>query len=199
MSESDEFARLLNRHFSSFRPLSPLQTAELYKHYQLLCRWNKSLNLTTITGLEESVVRHYCESLFLTIYLPEEAVSVLDVGSGGGFPGIPLAILRPDCAVALADSHQRKAVFLREATRHLRNVRVEPRRAEVLDTGTYDWVVSRAVKPSEVVKLAPKRVSLLLGEEDAIGIASMAGFEWQPLVSLPWGKRRVLLRGQRAS
>jgi 16S rRNA (guanine527-N7)-methyltransferase len=197
MSESDEFSRVLTNHFSSYRHLTPHEISELYKHYELLSRWNKALNLTTVAGLEESVVRHYCESLFLTIHLPELAVSVLDVGSGGGFPGIPLAIVRPDCAVALAESHQRKAVFLREATRHLRNVRVEPRRAEDLNADARDWVVSRAVRASDVIKLAPHGIALLLGDEDAAQIVGVPGFDWQPRVPLPWGKRRVLVLGQR--
>ena len=99
------------------------------------------------------MLRHYCESLFVAIHLPEEPVSVLDVGPGAGFPGIPMAILRPDCRFTLAESHQRKAVFLREATRHLSNVRVAARRAEEA-AGAFDWVVSRAVKWPDVSRVA---------------------------------------------
>ena len=113
MTEAEQFSNLLSRHFC--RPLTREQVSALYGHYALLARWNKALNLTTVMGLEESVLRHYCESLFLGARLPERAGAVLDVGSGAGFPGVPLAVLRSDCNVTLAESHQRKAVFLREA------------------------------------------------------------------------------------
>ncbi len=195
MSESGEFSRCLA---AGFAPLSSSQVAELERHWALLERWNRKLNLTTVTGLEEAVVRHYCESLFLGRQLPPESVSVLDVGSGAGFPGIPVAILRPDCRVTLAESHQRKAVFLREATRHLGNVRVAPVRAETLGEA-FDWVVSRAVKWPDVLKAASRSVALLLGRDDAVEAAQTAGFQWQPPIPLPWGQRRVLLIGHRRS
>jgi 16S rRNA (guanine527-N7)-methyltransferase len=197
MSESDEFCRILTGHFSTHGTLTHEQLTELYGHYALLVRWNKVLNLTTVTGLEESAVRHYCESLFLATHLPAQPVSVLDIGSGAGFPGIPMAILRPDCAVTLAESHQRKAVFLREATRHLRNVRVQAKRAEQLNTAEYDWIVSRAVKWQGVVDLAQGSVALLLGQEDAAQLAAASGFGWQT-TPLPWGRRRVLAVGRRS-
>ena len=195
MTEAEQFSNLLSRYFC--RPLTREQVSALYGHYALLARWNKALNLTTVMGLEESVLRHYCESLFLGERLPECAGAVLDVGSGAGFPGVPVAVLRSDCNVTLAESHQRKAVFLREATRGFANVRVEPRRAEELDTGGFDWVVSRAVKWSEVVPLAQHGVVLLLGQDDAVELLRVRTFNWLPPAPLPWGKRRVLVIGSR--
>jgi 16S rRNA (guanine527-N7)-methyltransferase len=197
MNGSDEFSRLLNDNFSAYKELSADQISEFYAHWSLLTRWNKALNLTRVTSLEESVVRHYCESLFLTIHLPDLPMSVLDVGSGAGFPGIPFAIMRPDCEVTLSESHQRKAVFLREATRHLRNVRVEARRAESLTAEAFDWVVSRAVRPDDVIRFARHSLGLLIGQEDAVRVQSQPGFEWRPLIPLPWGQRRCLLIGTR--
>lgn len=161
-------------------------------------RWNRVLNLTSIGGLEEVVVRHYCESLFLGAQLPPEAVSILDVGSGGGFPGIPIAVLRPDCQVVLAESHQRKAVFLREATRGWSNVRVESRRAEEVG-GEFEWVVSRAVRWEPIISLVQRHVGLLVSEEDAQAAVKASGFTWAPLVWLPWGRHRVLLVGTKTS
>src|SRR5580693_2056204 len=147
--------------------LSPGQIAALQAHYELLVRWNKTVNLTTITSLEEAVERHYCESLFLGTHLPAGALRVVDVGSGAGFPGFPVAILRPECTVALVESHQRKAVFLREARAELGNIRVIGARAETLGQGSYDWVVSRAVRPSEVLalNLAPQAAVLMSGSD----------------------------------
>ncbi len=161
-------------------------------------RWNRVLNLTSIGRLEEAVVRHYCESLFLGAHLPPEPVSVLDVGSGGGFPGIPIAVLRRDCQVVLAESHQRKAVFLREATRDWPNVRVEARRAEEV-SGEFEWVVSRAVRWEPVLALARRHIGLLIGEEDARAATMTPGFTWEPLVPLPWGRHRVLLLGAKSA
>lgn len=195
MTEAEQFSDLLSRHFCG--PLSREQVSALYGHYSLLVRWNKALNLTTVAALEESVLRHYCESLFLGMHLPERADSVLDVGSGAGFPGVPVAVLRSECNVTLAESHQRKAVFLREATRRVANVRVEARRAEELDAGAFDWVVSRAVKWSDVVGLAHHSIALLLGQDDAAELLRVSSFNWQPPVPLPWGKRRVLVIGNR--
>jgi 16S rRNA (guanine527-N7)-methyltransferase len=197
MSETEDFARALTSGFGPFGQLSTDQVAELWRHYSLLVHWNRTLNLTSVTGLEDAVTRHYCESLFLGLQLPAASVSVLDVGSGAGFPGIPMAILRPDCRFTLAESHQRKAVFLREATRHLGHIRVAAGRAEELHE-TFGWVVSRAVKWSEVLKLPAAgrayALALLLGRDDAQEL-SKDEFEWLPPIPLPWGKRRVLVIG----
>ena len=97
--------------------LSDAEVAALETHYELLIRWNRKMNLTTVTSVEEVATRHYGESILLARHLT--AGTVVDAGSGGGFPGIPVAIVRPDCDVTLVESHQRKAVFLREAVRGL--------------------------------------------------------------------------------
>lgn len=196
MSQEREFSQLLIHHFSPIRPCSAQEISSLYRHYELLTRWNRALNLTSIRRLEEAVVRHYCESLFVAVNLPPEPVSVLDVGSGGGFPGIPMAVIRPDCRFTLAESHQRKAVFLTEATRGWAFVRVEACRAEVVQ-GSFDWTVSRAVRWEQVLPLAQRHIALLLGEDDAGRVSAIAGFRWQRPVPLPWGRRRMLLCGTR--
>ena len=197
----EAFAQLLTQRFSQAGAISAPQVELLYRHYQLLVRWNRVLNLTSIVNVEEMVVRHYCESLFLGLHLPLEPVSVLDVGSGAGFPGIPMAILRLDCRFALAESHQRKAVFLREASRALPNVRVVARRAEQIEE-TFDWVVSRAVGWKEVLPVArrqARRVALLLGERDADEVCTERGIVWQPAAPIPWGRQQVLVLGQLCS
>ena len=135
------------------------QEAALEAHLELLMRWNQKLNLTSIRNREEAIERHYCESLFLGSRLPAGALRIADVGSGAGFPGFPVAIFRPDCSVTLIESHQRKAVFLREASRSLPNVRVMAKRAEEVDE-RFDCVISRAVSywdlASFLKKLAPE-------------------------------------------
>jgi len=128
-----------------------------------MLRWNAKLNLTRITDRAEAWERHYKESIFLGSKLPPGPLKIADVGSGAGFPGIPIAVVRPECTVTLIESHQRKAVFLREATRDLANVRVLAMRAEDVKE-KFDWIVSRAVSPEDVLKLdlAPN-IALLTG------------------------------------
>jgi 16S rRNA G527 N7-methylase RsmG len=109
----------------------------------------------------------------------------VDVGSGAGFPGIPLAILRPEDSVTLIESHKRKGVFLSEAVRNLMNVKVVTDRAENLED-RFDWLVSRAVSLGDVLKLnLAKNLAILVGADDA------GTFQNSEL--LPWGDRRHLV------
>jgi 16S rRNA (guanine527-N7)-methyltransferase len=189
-----QFADLLRSHLAGIVELSEAQIDLLSKHYELLVRWNSRLNLTSIRNLDDAVVRHYCECLFFAAHLPATSGKILDFGSGAGFPGIPLAILRPELEVTLAESHQRKAVFLRECSRELRNVSVSAKRAEELPGG-YDWVVARAVDPEAVLSAASKLsrcVGLMIGKSD---VKHRAGFVLQVEVAVPWGDKRVCIFG----
>src|ERR1035441_8794236 len=111
------FAELLRSKLAGICELAEPQIERLKLHYELLTRWNTVLSLTSVRTLEEVVERHYCESVFAACYLTEAAASVADIGSGAGFPGIPIAIVRPDCSVVLIESHQRKATFRSEERR----------------------------------------------------------------------------------
>lgn len=186
----ETFKTLLASEFASYGSLSVVQLDQLENHYLSLTRWNERLNLTRIVSLAESVQFHYCESLFLASFLPAGPLRIVDVGSGAGFPGIPVAILRPDCEITLVESHQRKSVFLREAARQLENVRVIANRAEDIDQ-RFEWLISRAVAPSDVLRLtlAPS-VALLVGEEDASRFSGISH-------AVPWGKHRVLFHVKR--
>jgi 16S rRNA (guanine527-N7)-methyltransferase len=174
--------------------LASPQLAALEAHYELLLRWNKMVNLTTITSPEEVVERHYGESLFLGAHLPAGNLRIVDIGSGAGFPGFPVAILRPDCTVALVESHQRKAVFLREASRKMQNVRVIAKRANDV-AEEFDHLISRAVSYEDLrgslVRLAPI-ADLLTGSEEPPGL----GMHWNPPIALPWGSARFLRIGR---
>lgn len=191
------FAELLREKLRGIVALSPAQIAALEAHYELLLRWNKTLNLTTITSLGEAVERHYCESLFLGTHLPAGNLRVVDIGSGAGFPGFPVAILRPDCTVALVESHQRKAVFLREASRKVGNIRVIAKRAEDVDE-EFDHLISRAVSYDDlrlsIKKLAPT-ADLLTGAEEP----PSSELVWAEPITVPWGKARFLRVGRQAS
>jgi 16S rRNA (guanine(527)-N(7))-methyltransferase RsmG len=181
------FPELLKQGMAGIVELPDAQIAVLQAHYELLLRWNQSLSLTTVTALEAAVTRHYCESLFLAAHLPHGALRIVDIGSGAGFPGFPVAVLRPDCTVTLIESHQRKAVFLREATRGMPNVKVLPKRAEEV-AERFDIAISRAVSYADLIrplkKLAP-RADLLTGAEAP---SALKDFDWDEGIPLPWGK-----------
>ena len=187
------FAELLRKRLGSIIQLSPVQVHQLEKHFDLLNRWSRVLNLTSLKKQDEIVERHYCESLFLAAHLPLGPLRFGDIGSGAGFPGIPLAIAKPDCSVTLIESHQRKSVFLREATRELANVSVIPARAEEI-TETFDWVTSRAVRFSEIETLAAKLAPnvAILGGAEAL---SANCFTWNTPITVPWGDKRKLWLG----
>ena len=172
----EDFKSLLELEFSPYGTLNGDQLTLLEQHYQLLLRWNRKMNLTRITSVGDAVRYHYCESLYLAKSLPEGALRIVDIGSGAGFPGVPVAIYRPDCEVHLVESHQRKAVFLSEAIRNLPNARVFALRSEDV-TETYDWIISRAVRPDDVLKLTLASNVAVLGTEGE---------------KLPWGESRAL-------
>jgi 16S rRNA (guanine527-N7)-methyltransferase len=193
------FAELLEKELRPWLALSEHQVGQLWEHYEILLRWNDRINLTSIAPGEEMVIRHYCESLFFGAHLPaaSDVISILDLGSGAGFPGVPIAILRPAWKITLLESHQRKAVFLRESTRGLPNISVSARRAESVSV-RFEWVVSRGVDPKEVLKNVPRlapRVGLMLGEDDFSAIQSFPDIAWSQPVRLPWGDRRICVYG----
>jgi 16S rRNA (guanine527-N7)-methyltransferase len=177
----EDFKSLLVSEFSPHGALTSDQLDLLDQHYRMLQRWNPKINLTRISSLTDIVRFHYCESLYLGSYLPARPLRIVDIGSGAGFPGIPVAIYRSDCEVDLVESHQRKAVFLREATRNLSNVRVLAKRADDL-VGSYDWMISRAVRSEDVLTLNLASNVAVLGTEGE---------------KLPWGESRALFHVER--
>ncbi len=171
---------------------SDQQIIQLSRHYSLLTQWNQRVNLTAIREPRKIVERHFGESLFLAVNLPE-AKTVVDVGSGAGFPGLPLAVARPEITVTLVESIAKKAVFLKEATRELGNVRVLRARAEEVEE-SFDWAVCRAVLPAEVLPVLrnlAENVALMVSQDVAKGL----GEGWATPIPLPWGDQRVLVMG----
>jgi len=130
---------------------------KLRVYLELLMRWNGKVNLTAIRDPERIIQRHFGESLFLARHVPVHARTLLDLGSGAGFPGIPVALARPELAVTLAESQNRKAAFLREVARDLGlSVTVWAHRAEDLPPATtFEVVALRAVdNPEEALRVA---------------------------------------------
>lgn len=178
---------LVRKYLDGVAEISTEEAAACERHYELLLHWNEKINLTTVTELHEAAVRHYCESIFVSAHVTGD--SLVDVGSGAGFPGIPIAIVRPQWMVHLVESHQRKAVFLREATRDLANVKVLATRAESVKD-RYAWLVSRAVALESLKRLRiADQFAVLCAEADAGKLGP------ERVIALPWGEGRVLAIG----
>lgn len=193
---AEPFVKLLTRHLGGRVVLDKEQLGALERHYDLLARWNRVLNLTSIRTIDEAVVRHYCECVFFASLL-SAADRVLDLGSGAGFPGIPIGIVHPECKVSLVESHKRKSVFLREATRELNNVEVVAQRAEDV-SGEWDILVSRAVNPADVLEQLPRlacRVAMLVGDDFLQDREGFPGVVWDDPARLPWGESRWVVFG----
>jgi 16S rRNA (guanine527-N7)-methyltransferase len=134
---------------------------QLSAYLDLLLKWNARTNLTAIRDPEEIVRRHFGESLFAARYLPPTS-TLLDLGSGAGFPGLPIQLLRPEIAVALAESQNKKATFLREAIRTLGlPTEVWAARAETMPaTRQFETIALRAVdNMPEALAIAAARSS----------------------------------------
>ncbi len=131
----------------------PEQTASLLQFAELLVRWNQSINLTGAKSIGAVIVEHYPDAFALAKRLDRPA-RLIDVGSGGGLPALPLALLRPDLVIRLCEPIAKKAAFLRTAIRELKlaeRVALETRRgeevaAELADAASqrFDVAISRA-------------------------------------------------------
>lgn len=128
----------------------PEQAERLARFAALLIRWNSVHNLTSIATPAEFLSHHLLDSLAILpridAIVGENQISLLDVGSGGGLPGIPLAIARPTWRVTLLDKVEKKVAFLTQARVELglANVNCRHGRAEALQADSFDWIVSRA-------------------------------------------------------
>ena len=132
---------------------------QLSTYLDLLLKWNARTNLTAIRDPEEIVRRHFGESLFAGLHISAETKTLLDFGSGAGFPGLPIALLHPEIQVTLAESQNKKSTFLREAVRTLAlsNVEVWPNRVETMaPTRLFNVVALRAVDDMAIALPAAK-------------------------------------------
>jgi 16S rRNA (guanine527-N7)-methyltransferase len=98
--------------------LSADQLEQFMSYLTLLGKWNRHINLTGLRSCREIIIKHFLDSLTPLPYLPEEA-RLLDLGSGAGFPGLPIKIVRPNQTVTLIEASAKKVSFLKEAARHL--------------------------------------------------------------------------------
>lgn len=124
---------------------------------KLLMEWNQKMNLTAIKEPEQIVVKHFADSLSLCPYLPSDSFSLIDVGTGAGFPGIPLAIVRGDIRLTLLDSLNKRLLFLKELCDVLKipaailHARAEEAGRKPELRGKFDRATARAVAPLPVL------------------------------------------------
>lgn len=138
-------------------PLSEGERQKLQVYLDLLLRWNARLNLTSVREPSQIVTRHLGESLFIERHVPRGTQTLLDHGSGGGFPGIPIAVRRPELSVTLSEVRHKKVAFLQECLRKL-NLRgtIWGKATEELPKGQiFDCITSRAVKIASPKTLWP--------------------------------------------
>ncbi|MDA8592983.1 16S rRNA (guanine(527)-N(7))-methyltransferase RsmG [Planctomycetota bacterium] len=140
--------KALDKAFAGQEDIDERMLDLMTKHARLLLETNRTMNVTAILDPTEIAVKHYLDSWRVTRMVPLVARTVLDLGSGGGFPGIPVAIAEPDCSMILCESIGKKARFLEETVEKLglKNVRVVHARAEdYLASNRVDLVLIRAV------------------------------------------------------
>ena len=193
--------------FLESNSLTSHQLSLVSTYLDLLLKWNAKINLTAVRAPEEIVTRHFGESLFAArLLFPHTAAaqSVMDIGSGAGFPGLPLKIWAPPLDLTLVESNQRKAVFLREVVRALglQDVQVSSDRAEKLSTQT-DLVTFRAVERFEqILPVAHKltkpggRIAILIGSSQTeTAISALGTVGWDPPIPVPLSQSRSLMVG----
>jgi 16S rRNA (guanine527-N7)-methyltransferase len=207
--------------------LSDRQLTSISIYIDVLVKWNQRINLTAIREHDQIVTRHFGESLFaaqalfpkgcpivpsqwrvgmsLETGLASNDSTVIDLGSGAGFPGLPLKIWTPGIRLTLIESNHKKSTFLKEVARTLalECVEVFSGRAEVFTTATADMVTLRAVERFEnILPIATSlvkpsgRLALLIGGGQ-IDAARRIALQWQEPMDVPLSTARVLLVGRK--
>jgi 16S rRNA (guanine527-N7)-methyltransferase len=178
--------------------LSQGQVDALFDHYSLLWRWNDRMNLTSIRRLEEVVQRHFGESLAVARAIGPGNGGVVDIGSGAGFPGVPVAVCFPSREVTLVESVGKKATFLKEAARTMRNVQVFGGRFDELE-GEFEWGTWRAVAGAGLkskLERSVGKVAVLVGALLAEETAAALGLSGVETRTIPWDARTVVVTGR---
>jgi 16S rRNA (guanine527-N7)-methyltransferase len=190
--------------------LSLTQLKNISTYIDILLRWNARINLTAIRNEEEIVTRHFGESFFIARQLfpsaeRSSASRLADLGSGAGFPGIPIKLWAPSMALTLIESNHKKATFLREVARvlMLTDIDIQNVRAETLPPAAFDVATLRAVERfAEILPVAARllapggRLALLIGaSQAAIARSILPTFAWDLPVPVPQSQSRVLQIG----
>jgi 16S rRNA (guanine527-N7)-methyltransferase len=197
----------IRRALGEFRISVDLQQVVLIQQYiKLLRRWNEKLNLTAIRDPLEILYRHFCESMFGAGAIPVDKGRLADIGSGAGFPGVPLKIARPELELVLVESNIKKGTFLAEVARELglRDTRVLINRYEELgeEVAPLDTVCSRAVGEfgrflewAASPQVSAKQVALWIGGRDLDEARRSRLWEWKEPIPIPQSLQRYILVG----
>ena len=203
-------AELLGPYTAEVGP-PPALLEQLQRYLDLLLRWNARVNLTAVRNPEEIVTRHFGESLFAARILLDDSrrsASLADVGSGAGFPGIPIKVFAPEFALTLIEPHNKKATFLREVIRTLQLDRADAFCGRAEQWGkTADLVTLRAVEqferslPSAAARVAAGgKLCLLIGAGQIPTAQKIlgAGWRWEEPMLVPESRGRVVVVGTRS-
>lgn len=212
--EPDRIVSLLAPYIGPARQLTATQTQQISTYLDLLLRWNTRINLTAIRDPEHIVTRHFGESLFAAHHLFPQGcaaanapIRLADVGSGAGFPGLPMKLWRPELSLTLIESNHKKAAFLGEAVRALglTDVHIATTRAEAVPPGTFLVVTLRAV--DRMATVVPVAANLVIPEGRLVLFLTAAQVEpirrtmpdlaWNPPTPIPQSESRVLLIGKK--
>jgi 16S rRNA (guanine527-N7)-methyltransferase len=186
---------------AGLKPVDAVTRAKFDAYLALLLRWNARTNLTAIRDPKAILSRHFVESIACAQALPSGIETLLDFGSGAGFPGIPIALCRPEISVTLAESQNNKAAFLREAVRCLRlSARVFAGRAENLHE-RFDCVALRAVDrmghavaaASDLIRIGGWLAVLTTEADLAVLSAHRGDFERSRTLSIGGSEQQLLV------
>jgi 16S rRNA (guanine527-N7)-methyltransferase len=189
-------------------PTDSKQVVLIQQYIKTLLRWNDKLNLTAIRSPLEILYRHFCESMFAAGAIPVDKGRLADIGSGPGFPGIPLKIMRPELELCLVEANVKKGTFLAEIVRELQltNSRVLISRYEELgeELAPLDFVCSRAVGEfgpflewAGSNRVDASQVILWIGGRDLEEARKSKEWEWREPILIPKSLQRYLLVGKK--
>jgi 16S rRNA (guanine527-N7)-methyltransferase len=202
-------AETIRRAMGEFQlEITDQQVLCIQQYIKILQAWNDKLNLTAIRDPLEILYRHFCESMYAAAAVPLEHGRLADVGSGAGFPGIPLKIYRPGLQTFLIESNMKKATFLAEVLRNIElpDTRVLVSRYEELgeEIAPLDYACSRAVGEFGLLeawaaseRVAVKQVILWIGGRDLEEARASAEWDWREPIAIPKSLRRYILVGTR--
>jgi 16S rRNA (guanine527-N7)-methyltransferase len=184
------------------------QIFAIQRYMSMLVTWNEKINLTAIRDPVEVLYRHFCECMYAAVSVPLQGGRLVDVGSGGGFPGLALKIAQPELQVALIESNVKKATFLAEVVRELdlSETRVLISRYEELgdEIAPVDYVCSRALGEFDKFlswarseRVAAEHAVLWVGGRDIEEVKRVEGWNWREPMAIPHSLQRYLLVGIR--
>lgn len=177
-------------------------------YIDLLLLWNQKTSLTTVTDPTEVLRFHFGESLLALSTVPIRRGRLADVGSGAGFPAVPLGMVSSDMSVILIESNHKKATFLAEIVRALQIENIEVRRTRMdevsFDEEKVDFVTARALGiDDDFLDWAHRSLNLggsavlWLGDADAREISKKNGWRWSDPIRIPSSDRRVIVHGSK--